>query len=420
MGGALNDSAPVAFAEVDGTTRACSPRETIERVMPLLPVFGITRIANVTGLDTIGIPVVMVTRPNARSVSVSQGKGATLDAAKASGLMEAIEIHHAEHILAPLLLGSFNELRFRETVADVASMALSTHRNLTATARFLWIQGHDLASGAPVWLPYEAVHTDYRKPFPEGSGYFLCTSNGLASGNTLDEAICHGLCEVIERDSVALWRLKSKEERDRREVDLSTVTDPHCRALLDLYETASVPVRAWDLTSDIGVPVCCVWIPTAPAAAPFSVNGFHGHGCHPFASIALSRALTEAAQGRLTMIAGVRDDIDPAYYDKRSDPAPATEPEVDAVDPPAYAFGRMRSLIGNSSRALIDGMLERLSAAGLDQVIVVDLTRSEFNVPVARVVVPGLEGNPNAHLYRPGQRVLRAAGIDPGQGNMPS
>lgn len=188
MGGALNDSAPVAFAEVDGTTRACSPRETIERVMPLLPVFGITRIANVTGLDTIGIPVVMVTRPNARSVSVSQGKGATLDAAKASGLMEAIEIHHAEHILAPLLLGSFNELRFRETVADVASMALSTHRNLTATARFLWIQGHDLASGAPVWLPYEAVHTDYRKPFPEGSGYFLCTSNGLASGNTLDEA----------------------------------------------------------------------------------------------------------------------------------------------------------------------------------------------------------------------------------------
>ena len=73
------------------THRTVSTQETMTRVSPFLQQMGITRIANVTGLDTIGIPVVMVTRPNSRSVAVSQGKGLSLTAAKASGVMEAIE-----------------------------------------------------------------------------------------------------------------------------------------------------------------------------------------------------------------------------------------------------------------------------------------------------------------------------------------
>lgn len=59
---------------------------------------GITRVADVTGLDRIGIPVVMVCRPNARSLAVSQGKGIDIEAATVSGLMESVELYHAEHI----------------------------------------------------------------------------------------------------------------------------------------------------------------------------------------------------------------------------------------------------------------------------------------------------------------------------------
>ncbi len=65
----------------DGTHRAVPPKDTVARVRRFLPVMGITRVANVTGLDTVGIPVVMVCRPNSRSISVSQGKGCDLDAA---------------------------------------------------------------------------------------------------------------------------------------------------------------------------------------------------------------------------------------------------------------------------------------------------------------------------------------------------
>src|SRR4051812_24003909 len=95
----------------DGTHRLIAPEETVAWIRSFMPMMGITRIANVTGLDSIGIPVVMVCRPNSRSLAVSQGKGLGLAAAKASGLMESVELYHAEHITLPLKLGSYEELR---------------------------------------------------------------------------------------------------------------------------------------------------------------------------------------------------------------------------------------------------------------------------------------------------------------------
>jgi ribosomal protein S12 methylthiotransferase accessory factor len=85
-----------------GTDRIVPPEATLARVRPLLPVMGITRVANVTGLDRVGIPVVMVSRPKARSISVSHGKGLDISSAKASGEMEAIETYHAETITLPV------------------------------------------------------------------------------------------------------------------------------------------------------------------------------------------------------------------------------------------------------------------------------------------------------------------------------
>ena len=99
--------------------------ETVARLQPLLPALGITRVANVTGLDRIGVPVVMVCRPNSRSIAVSQGKGLTLAAAKASGIMEAAEGFHAERIEQPLRLGSSRELGRSLVLADVDGLPLS-------------------------------------------------------------------------------------------------------------------------------------------------------------------------------------------------------------------------------------------------------------------------------------------------------
>src|SRR2546422_10018812 len=102
-----------------GTHRSASLNDTLNRVLPLAPVIGITRVATVTGLDSVGIPVVMVCRPNSRSVAVSQGKGIDLTSARASGLMEAAELYHAETITLPLRLATYEELRYQHNVVEI-------------------------------------------------------------------------------------------------------------------------------------------------------------------------------------------------------------------------------------------------------------------------------------------------------------
>ena len=84
-----------------GTVREMAAEETFKRLKPHLAEFGITRVADITGLDTIGIPVLTVVRPLARSLSVSQGKGVTRDLAAVSGVMESIEMFHAEQRRPP-------------------------------------------------------------------------------------------------------------------------------------------------------------------------------------------------------------------------------------------------------------------------------------------------------------------------------
>jgi ribosomal protein S12 methylthiotransferase accessory factor len=119
-------SADVAKVYRHGTHRVVAPAETVDALRPLLPVFGITRVGVVTGLDGIGIPVVMVCRPNARSLAVSQGKGADLDAARASGLMESIELYHAERIARPLKFAAWDELRFTRAGCRASPTPAST------------------------------------------------------------------------------------------------------------------------------------------------------------------------------------------------------------------------------------------------------------------------------------------------------
>ena len=391
-----------------GTHRVIAPVETLKRVQPLMSAMGITRIANMTGLDRIGIPVVMVCRPNSSSVTVSQGKGVGLDAAKASGLMECVELYHAENILLPLELASAHQLRNTRPIADVKRLPTLSVSRFHEHFKILWIRGHDLISEAATWAPYEMVHTSYELPLPAGSGSFLMSSNGLASGNHPLEAISHAICEVVERDSCTLWKLDESAQA-RTRIDIDTVDDPHCRALLDRFENAGVAVGVWDITSDIGIPAFYSRIgqrsPDPMRLLPLAA----GIGCHPCREIALSRALTEAAQSRLTMIAGSRDDVRVTAYHNSQD--------LDVHDrfvaslrqnPPQRRFDDTPTFHGETFAADIQWLLKKLATAGIHQVIAVDLTKPELDIPVVRVIIPGLEPLYEVPGYVPGQRARQA------------
>jgi ribosomal protein S12 methylthiotransferase accessory factor len=334
----------------------------------------------------------MVCRPNGRSLSVSQGKGVDLVSAKVSGIMEALEAWHAEHVLLPLRLATYRELREVARVVDVEQLPRPSWSRFHPDLSILWIEGTDVIGGERLWVPYECVHLDFRSPGPQGSGCFLANGTGLAAGNHRLEAVSHALCEAVERDAFALWDERSAADRAARRVALDTVPDPGCRQLLETYERAGVGVVAWDLTTDIGLPVFSATIVDRRSDVLRRLPAATGGGCHPDRGVALSRALTEAAQSRLTLIAGSRDDCPPALYRRVKD-AEAIGSHARALAAEGLrAFEDVANVAGEAIDDDVAHELDRLRSAGIGQAILVDLTRPDVGVPVVRLVVPGLEG----------------------------
>jgi len=371
-----------------GTHRARSPRSTWEEYRRFMPRAGITRLANLTGLDWIGLPVFTAIRPNSRSLATSQGKGEDADSARVSALMESLELWHAENIDAPLRYASSASLRREAEVIDVERLPLRTGAILRPEEPLPWIQGWDLMRGRACWVPFSTVSADFvgredpRDPFHR-------TSNGLASGNHLLEAIVHGLCEVIERDAETLWRLGE----DLRRVDLSTVQSPFCRRTIDLIERAGVYVATWEITSDVGIPAYACALLDPPDGPRWRVLGVHdGFGCHLSADVALMRALSEAVQTRVTYVSGSRDDLFRHEYARAYDETTLRDVWDEIRAPEAMAPFAGTSLATDSFEGDVAVLLSALKRAGVESAVAVDLTKPELALPVAKVLVPGLEG----------------------------
>lgn len=388
-----------------GTHRTVHPSITIARVRELMPQMGITRVANVTGLDRIGVPVVVVYRPNARSLAVSQGKGMNLEAATASGLMEAAELFHAEHIERPLKLGSHSDLSHSHEFIDIARLPRVTNCHFDRSLVTLWIEGLDLLSGEPRWLPFESARANFTLPPPPGSGCFDCSSNGLASGNTKTEATCHAICEIIERDATALWNRNAPGIRARTGVNLQSVKDEACREVLGKLEAADFDVAVWETTTDIDVPAFfCLIADRRHSASHHGV----GAGAHLAPNIALLRALTEAVQVRTTYISGTRDDLLPEEYSQQHRAGKARiAARLLAEHAPVRDFSAITDRSQVSFTADLEWLLDSLQSAGVREVVSVDLSKSRFGIPVVRVVIPGLEGPDDHDAYVPGERVRR-------------
>jgi ribosomal protein S12 methylthiotransferase accessory factor len=397
-------SAPKAFRA--GTHRTRAPEATLANVLPLATRMGITRIGTLTGLDTLGIPVCMACRPNSRSLAVFQGKGLSLAAAKASALMEAAETYHAETLEQPLRLADYGEIRAHSAAVDPGLLPRQPLAQVDPYGRLLWMEGRDLASGMPVWVPYETVGADYVLPLPHGTDIFAASTNGLGAGNHILEAVAHGLYEVVERDAVALWRLGGATARAARRLDPVSITSPPARDLITRFERVGIRLALWDATSDIEIPVfVCLAIDDTVAGGAGTDPEF-GTGCHPDREVALLRAITEAAQARTTFISGARDDFDPAAYDGEARRTRAEVARRWSAGPASRDWRAAPSFAGEEIEHDLAEVLARLLQRGIDRVVWVDLTKPELGLPAARVVVPGLEP-PHQISAIPGLRARR-------------
>ena len=365
------------------THRAVRPSETLKAFGDKLSMIGVTRITEITHLDRIGIPVFSAIRPTAEdgAVSIYAGKGATRTQARASAMMEAFERYSAERKPEDETFTAHPE---DCDGLDPESLILPGSTDLKSELE--WINAENLTGDEEIPVPANAVFHPYNPP--EGCmSLFRSNTNGLASGNAREEAIFHGLMEVIERDA---WSLFEARRGPKVEVDCSGTDNDIISGLLEKFHAAGVEVTLVDLTADTGVATVAAVADDTVLRDPALLT--IGVGTHLDPEIAVIRALTEVAQSRATQIHGTREDTVRAEFMRRAGYERMkrlnrhwfSEPE-DTI-----TLDEMEDLSTRSFRGDLEITLRKLREAGLEDVFYVDLTR-DVGVPVVRVIVPGLE-----------------------------
>jgi oxazoline/thiazoline synthase len=336
----------------------------------------------------------------------SFGKGSTAEQGEASALMEAIERYSG--------IFQGNEIRltrrftdFRESEAihpnDVLLFSEAQYRHGQAptsdpdempapapfdpAAKIEWSPVWSLRDGKFRYLPTSLLYFFYRGP-----GYqHHADSNGCAAGNTLAEAIVQGFLELVERDGYAIWWYNRLQ---RPELDLGQFDDPYVRDLkVQLAETGR---RLWvlDATSDLGIPTFVTiahWMQNEQELVEF------GSGAHFDSRVALLRAMTELNQFLSIGLMGARNQ-NPS--DQASNSNAEGSPLFRLEDYPYLApSGDVRPALGSKfggldAREQVTACVNLAKQAGLD-FLVLDQTRPDIEVPVVRVIVPGLR-----HFYR--------------------
>jgi ribosomal protein S12 methylthiotransferase accessory factor len=332
----------------------------------------------------------------------SFGKGSTAEQGEASALMEAIErysgIFHGD------------EIRAKRRFTDFPSgEAIPANQVLLFSDAQLW-RGRAPTRGSDDWVTiptlfdpsaeiewspvwslrdqrFKFLPTTQLYFFYSGAAAFVADSNGCAAGNTLEEAIVQGFLELVERDAYAIWWYNRSQ---RPEVDLGRLDDSYVRDLQ--FQLAETGRRLWvlDVTSDLG-------IPTFVAVTHWTQSGREniefGSGAHFDMRIALLRALTELNQflslGLMGGGTGEKSSLDgttPLRLQDHPFLTPSNDPavELDA----GSKFGRL------DTSMQVTACVRLAKRAGLD-FLVLDQTRPDIEVPVVRVIVPGLR-----HFYR--------------------
>jgi ribosomal protein S12 methylthiotransferase accessory factor len=368
-----------------------SPEETWESVRPRMRHHGITRLAELTGLDTIGMPVYMAVRPLATTVGVSQGKGATPLLAQISATMEAIELGICERYFTTgdAFVATAAELGLPYTTSEVTPTERAVVSDLFPMR---WVPAVALTGGAPTFVPLRSVAMDgicdgtWRPPTQ------FCSSNGLATGNTLPEATIHALLEVIERFSTA--GMAHTPIRQRRVVDLRTLPDCYSRDLIEHLLATGFWVEVVDCSTVPGAPAFCVFIYRNDMPSLYA-----GAGSHLLPEVALQRGLTEAVQSRMSVISGTREDIGSVSYRgvRYGSAPPPVEPNHTWADVDAPLLDPALS-----SEQLVGQLSAQVSALTGRPVLRVDMTPPGEPFHVCKVVAPGLpEGHHEANEELP-------------------
>jgi ribosomal protein S12 methylthiotransferase accessory factor len=359
-----------------------SPLNTLTDVKPYFDEVGITRVADITGMDRIGIPVYAAIRPDSKSLAVDSGKGLTKRQAKCSAVMEAIERWAQDaYVLKSVAPYSATytqgrAYRFPMIRGSVFDVELP-HR---------WLEAKYYLSKDPVIVPYYHVK-NYEKRLPLYEMCWQSGTNGLAAGNISTEAILNGLYEIIERDAVTIWMAKGAGRR----IDEETIDDDEVRRMNGLCLDAGVMPCVCEVTSDLGIPAyICIMVDTRS-----DIAAYKGYGCNLDSNIAVQRAYCEAAQSRAVFLSGARDDMRWLKHVSESHVSNKQRiAEISMEERHRYKAETCEPMSDERKIELIDSML---TVRGCGHIIVADIMQKE-HACVVKVMSEGLEGYWNPYL----------------------
>ena len=375
-----------------GTHRVIAPSKTIEINENKLKVAGITRIADITDLDRIGLPIYTAIRPTAEdgAVSIYGGKGITKDHAKASAMMEGFERYSAERQDSDeTIIASLSEIEEFGEYIDPKSLNLPKEfeKKDISDLSLEWSKSIDLISNREYYIPTNAIYHPYISK-DDSQSLFKSNTNGLASGNILEEAILHGIFEIIERDAWSIFELTHK---NYAQIDISSIENEIIIDIIEKFESEGIKIKLMDFTADIK-------IPTIAASADDTITKDAGlltlgMGTHLDPEVAILRALTEVAQSRATQINGAREDTVRADFARE-----AGYERMKRINKFYFRDEEEQiklSDIENKSTSSITRDIEivkdELVSNDIQKILYSNLTRPELDVSVVRVVIPEME-----------------------------
>jgi len=343
----------------------------------------VTRLARVTGLDRCGVEVACAVRPLGHVLQVSNGKGASYAEAARGALLEAAELAAAEAPgRAALRFASSEELAaVGERLLPPEALGAS---GPLARCRMAWVEGRDLPTGRPIWVPASAVYC------PPATGSFLgpaavpWSSNGMGAFSSRGPALRHALLEALERDRLARalpagFTRRSVASSLLDPADLAEAA-PRAASLAERIAARGFEVFFLDLSAPGDVPVAAALLADSHAGpVPLTAGYAAGLG----AEEALRGALLEAAQSRLTDIHGAREDV-----------APASAADMERLwawcreARPRRRASAMPRLAASGGRAIL--ALARRIGRGRSPVVAVALPPPAPGIEVVKVLSPAL------------------------------
>jgi ribosomal protein S12 methylthiotransferase accessory factor len=357
-----------------------TPEETIQRVRRRLGRLDLKILAETMRIDSrrLDIPVyISLLGADAKRVvptAKQMGKGATPAQSEASALMELVErfsfFSYVES--GPLVLSTPRELQGQ--ALDFSYLAAS-----------LFDASPDVAPAAALYpemplyfAPATNLTTGQALQLPFHWFYLIEEYNGPAAGNCLEEAVLQGLCEVVERH---VGSVISHELRPTPALDPDSARDPAARELVAKFRRNGIELYLRDFSMDTGIPTVAA-LAYDPATYPQESEIVFAAGTTTDPEKSLVRALTEVAQ-----LAG--------DFNRRTSYRP-TLPKYRTLEEAAYLIApgplaplaSLPQLAHPNLKAEIGNCLAALSRLNLE-VLVVDVTHPEVQLPAVYVLVPG-------------------------------